>query len=126
LQGSSSSAPTTPIQTAPESVPSSSAEPADDAAEEEKGLSTYCNLLLLTLLPLMTAHTCEGLALQAQSTLTCISSPSVKCPVVCAEPNAGNGADMDKYSWTQTLKDVVISVPVPPGTKGRDCNVRNP
>ena len=32
---------------------------------------------------------------------------------------------MDKYSWTQTLKDVVISVPVPPGTKGRDCNVRN-
>ena len=32
---------------------------------------------------------------------------------------------MDKYSWTQTLKDVVISVPVPPGTKGRDCNVRS-
>ena len=40
-----------------------------------------------------------------------------------AEPNAGNGADMETYSWTQSLKDVIISVPVPSGTKGRDCNV---
>ena len=43
-----------------------------------------------------------------------------------AEPNAGNGADMETYSWTQSLKDVIISVPVPTGTKGRDCNVRLP
>ena len=40
-----------------------------------------------------------------------------------AEPNSGNGADMGGYSWTQTLGDVVLSVPVPPGTKGRQCAV---
>ena len=39
-------------------------------------------------------------------------------------PNAGNGLDLDRYSWTQTLSDVVISVPVPAGTRGRDCDVR--
>ncbi len=44
---------------------------------------------------------------------------------VLAEPNDGNGADMDSYSWTQSLKDVVVNVPVPPGTKGRDCKVRH-
>ena len=45
--------------------------------------------------------------------------------VACAraEPNSGNGADMGGYSWTQTLGDVVLSVPVPPGTKGRQCAV---
>ena len=42
---------------------------------------------------------------------------------VLAEPNGGNGADMEKYSWTQTLKDVLVTVPVPHGTKGRDCKV---
>ena len=30
---------------------------------------------------------------------------------------------METYSWTQSLKDIIISVPVPSGTKGRDCNV---
>lgn len=30
---------------------------------------------------------------------------------------------MGGYSWTQTLGDVVLSVPVPPGTKGRQCAV---
>ncbi|KAL4438226.1 hypothetical protein ABPG77_010587 [Micractinium sp. CCAP 211/92] len=39
------------------------------------------------------------------------------------QPNAGNGADMPGYSWTQTLAEVVLNVPVPPGTKGRGCDV---
>ena len=43
----------------------------------------------------------------------------------CAEPNGGNGADLESYSWTQTLADLVVNIPVPPGTKGRDCNVRD-
>ena len=51
------------------------------------------------------------------------------CPRAClpgclaAEPNEGNGADLATYSWTQTLAEVVVSVPVPAGTKGRDCAV---
>ena len=48
---------------------------------------------------------------------------TVKVTCTAAEPNAGNGADMGGYSWTQTLGDVVLSVPVPPGTKGRQCMV---
>lgn len=40
------------------------------------------------------------------------------------KPNAGNGLDLDTYSWTQTLAEVVVCVPVPKGTKGRDCDVK--
>ena len=57
------------------------------------------------------------------SAATSRSSGTVRSPTLLAEPNAGNGADMETYSWTQSLKDVIISVPVPNGTKGRDCNV---
>ena len=49
---------------------------------------------------------------------------ALETAAVLAEPNGGNGADMDNYSWTQTLKDIVLTVPVPPGTKGRGCHVR--
>ena len=39
-------------------------------------------------------------------------------------PNAGNGADLSRYSWTQTLQEVVVSTPIPKGTRGRDCAVK--
>ncbi|PIA59459.1 hypothetical protein AQUCO_00400381v1 [Aquilegia coerulea] len=34
-------------------------------------------------------------------------------------PNKGNGLDFDNYSWTQTLHEATISVPLPPGTTSR-------
>ncbi|KAL0452416.1 UNVERIFIED_CONTAM: protein BOBBER 1 [Sesamum latifolium] len=34
-------------------------------------------------------------------------------------PNKGNGLDMDTYSWGQSLQEVNITIPVPPGTKSR-------
>ncbi|XP_019189089.1 PREDICTED: protein BOBBER 1 isoform X2 [Ipomoea nil] len=41
-------------------------------------------------------------------------------------PNKGNGLDMDNYSWVQSLQEVTITIPVPPGTKSRfiECNIK--
>ena len=45
---------------------------------------------------------------------------------VLSAPNKGNGLDMDSYSWVQTLQEVTINVPVPPGTKSRfiTCEIK--
>jgi hypothetical protein len=53
--------------------------------------------------------------------LVCWSSNPSPNPV--SEPNAGRGADFAHYSWTQTLTEVTVSVPVPAGIKARDLQV---
>jgi len=39
------------------------------------------------------------------------------------KPNSGNGADMDKYSWGQTLQEVELRVPLGGAYKSRDIVV---
>ncbi|KAL6500948.1 hypothetical protein OROHE_025145 [Orobanche hederae] len=41
-------------------------------------------------------------------------------------PNKLNGLDLDNYSWGQSLQEVNINVPVPPGTKSRSitCEIK--
>ncbi|PWA34958.1 HSP20-like chaperones superfamily protein [Artemisia annua] len=41
-------------------------------------------------------------------------------------PNKGNGQDMEKYSWVQSLQEVTVTVPIPQGTKSRfiACDIK--
>jgi len=39
------------------------------------------------------------------------------------KPNAGNGGDMEGYSWIQTLEELTVTVPVPGNMKGKDVVV---
>ncbi|KAI8030307.1 Protein BOBBER 1 [Camellia lanceoleosa] len=34
-------------------------------------------------------------------------------------PNKGKGLDLNNYSWVQSVQEVTINIPVPPGTKSR-------
>ncbi|THG15230.1 hypothetical protein TEA_013853 [Camellia sinensis var. sinensis] len=37
----------------------------------------------------------------------------------CFTPNKGKGLDLNNYSWVQSVQEVTINIPVPPGTKSR-------
>lgn len=47
------------------------------------------------------------------------SSDQTEKPHGKSAPNKGNGLDFDNYSWTQTLQELTVNVPVPHGTKSR-------
>jgi hypothetical protein len=48
-------------------------------------------------------------------------------PAKGEKPNEGNGGEAPGYTWTQTLGEVHIQVPVPEGTKGKmlDIDIKN-
>ncbi|OQR87688.1 nuclear migration protein nudC-like protein [Achlya hypogyna] len=55
-------------------------------------------------------------------------APRLTAPPVMTDDGkqvpVGNGGQTDKYSWTQSLQDLTVSLPVPKGTKSRDLSVK--
>lgn len=39
------------------------------------------------------------------------------------KPNEGNGATFEHYSWTQTLQDIEVRIPLKGKFRGADCNI---
>jgi hypothetical protein len=35
----------------------------------------------------------------------------------------GNGGTTDRYTWTQTLSELILSLPLPPNTRAKDLNI---
>ena len=42
----------------------------------------------------------------------------------CAEPTPSRGAVYGHYAWGQSLSECSVSVPVPPGTRAKQLDVR--
>ena len=61
--------------------------------------------------------------LQHVSPSSCL--PLNECNMLVAAE--GNGGRTDKYVWTQTLSELTVTVPLPPGTKAKmlDVDIRN-
>ncbi|KAL1086372.1 hypothetical protein V6Z11_D08G112200 [Gossypium hirsutum] len=43
-----------------------------------------------------------------------------------SDPTKGNGLDLENYSWTQTIQEATVIVPVPPGTRSKsvECQMK--
>lgn len=120
--GGAAAAPSPDLEAAPGEQP-----------DQSKGISepweTGCNALHCAPPPALDSHAApcgsgrrSHLPRHAATTTPPRALPSPHAPLA-PEPNAGRGADLGRYSWTQTLGEVTVCVPVPPGTKGRALDV---
>lgn len=56
----------------------------------------------------------------AQHDMLTIAANVCVCFFVLVAAPVGNGGFADGYTWTQTLQEVVVHMPIPPKVKGRD------